>query len=76
MDAGDDVSDSASMFSVDKSVRSVRPRGGGGGGSVGVPKAVTAASVSGMSTAKASRRNDKPVSSLRPKRPIVMSCDM
>lgn len=74
MDAGDDVSDSASIFSMDKSVRSIRPRGGVG--ATGVPKAAVAASVSGMSTAKASRRNDKPVSSLRPKRPIVLSCDM
>lgn len=75
MDAGDDVSDSASIFSMDKSVRSNRPRGGGGG-ATGVAKAAVAASVSGMSTAKTSRRNDKPVSSLRPKRPIVLSCDM
>ena len=63
MDAGDDVSDSASMYSVDRSVRSVRQRGGGG--AMGVPRAAVAASVAG-SVAKKSA-DHKPVSTLKPK---------
>ena len=68
MDAADDVSDSVSVFSVERSVRSVRQRG--------VLKAsdAVATSVAG-SARKLPRRSDKPVSSLRPKRPVVMSSD-
>lgn len=63
MDAGDDVSDSASMYSVDRSVRSVRQRGGGGGS--GVPRAAVAASVAGSVSKKPA--DHRPVSTLKPK---------
>lgn len=79
MEAGDDVSDSASMYSMDKSVRSMRStRRGSVGRTTGMT--ATAPSVSGSvmtrrEKEKPSKRNDKPVSSLRLKRPIIMSCD-
>ncbi len=62
MDAGDDVSDSASMYSVDRSVVSARQRGVVGGGAKSV------AAESGYAFAK----HDvdvvhRPVSSLKPK---------
>lgn len=63
MDAGDDVSDSASMYSVDRSVRSVRQRGGGV--AVGVPRAAVAASVAGSVSKKPT--DHRPVSTLKPK---------
>lgn len=63
MDAGDDVSDSASMYSVDRSVKSVRQRGGGG--AVGVPRAAVAASVAGSVSKKPT--DHRPVSTLKPK---------
>lgn len=56
MDAGDDVSDSASMYSVDRSVVSARQRGVVGGGA--------------KSVAAESAKHDlvhRPVSSLKPK---------
>lgn len=67
MDAGDDVSDSASMYSVDRSVMSVRQRGkgGGGGGTPGVPRGAVAASVSGSVAKKPA--DHRPVSTLKPK---------
>ena len=60
MDAGEEVSDSASMYSVDRSIRSVRHRGVAAGN----PRGSVAASVAG-STKKAAQK--RPVSSLKPK---------
>lgn len=61
MDAGDDVSDSASMYSVDRSVMSVRQRGVASG----VPKGAVAASVAGSVAKKPA--DHRPVSTLKPK---------
>lgn len=74
MEAGDEVSDSASVFSVDKSVMSTR-RASVDRASIG---RAGAASVSGSVVTKkekTQRRDDKPVSSLRLKQPVVMPCD-
>ncbi|CAM9344846.1 unnamed protein product, partial [Hapterophycus canaliculatus] len=62
MDAADDVSDSASMFSAEEgmSLRSAKP----GGGAAAAAAAEAAA-----------QRSDKKVASLRPKRPVVMPSD-
>lgn len=61
MEAGDDVSDSASMYSVDRSVRSIRPRGQGGVGKSGT------ASISGSVRTQKKATEHRPVSSLKPK---------
>ncbi|CAN0252056.1 unnamed protein product, partial [Hapterophycus canaliculatus] len=65
MDAGDDVSDSASMYSVDRSVMSVRQRGAG----AGVPTPAPAESIK-------DEEYHRPVSSLKPKPPLCLSVDL
>lgn len=59
MDAGDEVSDSASVYSIDRSIRSVGTRG-----MAAIPRAAANASVAGSMRKQA---NVRPVSSLRPK---------
>lgn len=85
MDAGDDLSDSASMYSMDKSVRSLRSarRGsvgqvsGGGRDSLnpGVAASVSGSIMTSSKKEKPLRKDDRPVSRLRLKRPIIMPCD-
>lgn len=59
MDAGDEVSDSASVYSIDRSIRSVGTRG-----MAVIPRGAATASVAGSTRKQA---NVRPVSSLRPK---------
>lgn len=61
MDAGDDVSDSASMYSMDRSVMSARQRGG-----PGLPRTAAAGSVAAAESVK-HEDHQRPVSSLKPK---------
>lgn len=62
MDAADDVSDSASMYSAEErmSLRSAKP--GAGGAAAAAAEAVAP-------------RSDKKVAALKPKRPVVMPAD-
>ncbi|CAM9490449.1 unnamed protein product, partial [Ectocarpus sp. 8 AP-2014] len=70
MDAGDDVSDSASMYSMDRSVMSARQRGG-----PGLPRAAPAGSVAATESVK-HEDHHRPVSSLKPKPPLCLSVDL
>ncbi|CAN0160389.1 unnamed protein product, partial [Ectocarpus sp. 6 AP-2014] len=70
MDAGDDVSDSASMYSMDRSVMSARQRGG-----PGLPRAAAAGSVAAAESVK-HEDHHRPVSSLKPKPPLCLSVDL
>lgn len=79
MDAADDVSDSASVLSMDKSVRSFASRQLG----AAAPRRQTMAvgrtgapSVTGSVTSKRTfRKDDRPVSRLKLRKPLIMPCD-
>lgn len=79
MEAGDDISDSASVLSLDKSVRSIRssrPTAGPRRQTMADSRVGTESIAGSVMSKKAPSKNNKPVSKLRLKKPIIMSADM